>query len=71
MARMNVDIVENVVRGLLRGGISPRELFSGIHNAFAHGEILEEIGVEISDKHLEEFFEHIDKIGKIMKKLQE
>jgi len=66
----NSDVVENIVRGVLKAGVTPQALFVGIHNAFCHGEIFEECGIECSDKQLGELFEHIDALSKIAKKLR-
>lgn len=65
-----VNVAENVVRGLIKSGVTPQELFVGIHNAFCHGEIFEECDIECSDGQLGELFEHIDALSKIAKKLR-
>lgn len=67
--QQDVDLVDEVVKGLLRGGISPRTLFVGIHNAFVHGEILKEADVEFTDKQLEKLFEHFDDLIAVAKKM--
>ena len=43
-SKKTIDLVEEMVKGLLRGGVYPDELLIGIHNAMVHGEILKEVG---------------------------
>jgi hypothetical protein len=70
MPSRNVDIAENTIRGMLVGGITPKEFFSGLHNAFFQGSILEECNIEFTDKQLGGLFEHFDALSEIAKKLK-
>lgn len=67
---MNHDIVKGVLEGLLCSGkVSPKELFTGLHNTFAHGDILTKNGVEFSNEQLEEMFVHLEGLVSIAKKM--
>jgi len=69
MSKREVEVVESVVRGFIKGGVTPKELFVGIHNAFFKGELLEECNIGCTDKQFTEMFGHFEALTKIAKKL--
>jgi hypothetical protein len=70
MKQNQFDIVDGVVKSLVET-TSVRTFFVGLHNAFAHGEIMTEIGLDFSDKELGEMFDHFEGLVKIAKKIEE
>ena len=71
MSKREVEVVESVVRGFIKGGVTPHEFFVGIHNAFCHGEILEQCDIECSDKQLGKLFKHFDALIEIAEEFDE
>ena len=62
---MAVGVTTDVVKGLLKGHGSLKAFFVGLHNAFVHGEILEEMDYEDYDENtvdelLGGLFEHFE-----------
>jgi hypothetical protein len=60
-----IDVVEQVVRGCVKAS-SVRMFFTGMHNAFAHGEICKDVDSE----DLAEMFNHFEKLIEIGKKYE-
>jgi len=67
--KKKLSVVENVLIGMLKGGVTPYELINGINNAFEYGSFLEECGFECSDKQVKDMYRHIDALLKITKEL--
>lgn len=55
-----VDLCESMVRGIIKGGVSPNELLVGMHNAFVHGELFGEADLECSEESLGKLFNGLD-----------
>ena len=56
------ELVTNFLRTLAKQGVPPSKIFSGIHNAFVHGDIFMENGSDFGEKdeHLKEIFRGIE-----------
>ena len=57
------EVVEHFIRSMVKeAGADPRAIMVGVHNAFAHGDILVEANYDVGDNsvHLEEFYRGID-----------
>ena len=63
-------VAEKMIRCILSSGVSPRDFFVGLHNAFFHEDILVENDVEFTDEQLGGLFDHFDGLGKIAKSLK-
>ena len=64
------EVVERMVRGLVKEPDDLFEVVVGLHNAMAHGEILESADIMFSDDHLVLFFKGMDKALKAAKKIK-
>lgn len=58
------DAVEQFIRMMIRISEDPSFVMTGVHNAFAHGDIFEEIGMSVQDSDLSDLFEGLDKCNK-------
>lgn len=62
-----VNAVEGAIRGLIskNSQITPQQFFIGLHNAFAHGDILNDADFSVTDEQLSAMFDHFDALSKI------
>ena len=66
-----VAAADDLIRSLVQNELMrPSELFSGIHNAFVHGELLEFIGYEPTEKETEKILKHLVKINCILNQIE-
>lgn len=65
------EVVEKFIREMIKLSENPRQVLTGIHNAFCHGDILEEIGLSFTDQQLTDIFNDIDEIGEILGQIQD
>lgn len=66
-----IDLVEQQIRNWIQTqGFSVREVFVGIHNAFAHGDIFKYTDVTLTDNNLKELYVHFDGLIKVAKKVE-
>jgi hypothetical protein len=66
-----IDIVENVLKGLVVGGVSPQELLLGLRRAFRNGDILTANGYRCSHQILKELLVHFDAVNALAKDITE
>lgn len=64
------SVVTEFMKTMIKVSENPRQVWTGIHNAFVHGDIFEDINADISDTQLTEMYKHIDAIGKILDKVE-
>lgn len=55
-----ICIVENLIRSLIASEIKPSTILTALHNVCAHGEILKEMGYDVTDVALEALFDGFD-----------
>lgn len=65
------DTTEQIIRQLVKLSESPLSVLVGVHNAFYHGEILREAGLDSNDDDLGELFEGLDKAIAVCKRLED
>jgi hypothetical protein len=65
------EIVEHTIKGMVKGGMTPYDIFLGIHHAMTHGDLIEENGFNISDADLKMFYSHLDPICQLMEEISE
>ena len=58
------QIVEMFIRQMVKISRDPQQVWVGIHNAFAFGDVFDETGIHMSDEDLEEIFKGINAVGK-------
>ena len=66
-----IDMVTELIKALVRTSENPRGVMVGVHNAFVHGEILDEAGIDCSEKDLEDLFEGFDKSIKALSHMED
>jgi hypothetical protein len=59
MDHFGPNIAQDVITALA-GQMGVEDMIVGLHNAFAHGAIFELSDEEVTDKQLEDCFDHID-----------
>ena len=59
VASYGVDIADNVIRSLVKS-VGPRKFFTGLHNAFVHGQVFKDAGIDVNDEQLGQLFEHFE-----------
>lgn len=69
LTAITADITRDIVRALIRSSEDPDAVFVGVHNAFVHGSILEEIGLEVDNEHLDAFYSGIDDAMQALNKI--
>lgn len=61
------DVITGVIKGVMADEVvSLREFFTGLHNAFVHGEICD----YVSEEDLKDMFLHFDSLIKLSKKYE-
>ncbi len=62
------EVSEQVIRGLVKG-VGIQAFFTGLHNAFAHGQIMEE-KYTFNDNQLGDMFEHFESLNTIARYIE-
>ncbi len=65
------DIVEGMVRGMIKAEVSPVGIMIGVHNAFSHGECLTDAGLDVPEEALKKLFDGLDVAIQAMKEIEE
>lgn len=69
------EVALNVIRGMILGGMSPNDVLTGLHNAFAFGQILEDADIAWepgeNDENLGAWFEAIEKLQEVTRNMIE
>lgn len=68
-AEVQVEVTDHVLRSLVKA-VGPKNFFIGLHNAFAHGEVLKDAGFPVTDKELGKLFKNFEKLIKTAKKIE-
>jgi hypothetical protein len=73
ITQQTVDMASETIKGMLRGGLSIKQLGAALHNTFYHGEIFGEIGMELDDKDklLGDLYKGIEEFSKGAQKIEE
>lgn len=69
MSNEERKMVTQIVKSLIQG-VGPKGFFVCLHNAMIHGEVFEEMGLEMSDEQLGEMFDHVDRLIVISKEIE-
>lgn len=60
------EVVTDFIKSAIRLSDDPQQVLTGIHNAFVHGEIFDQIGFNITEENLGKIFEGIEVIQKAL-----
>ncbi len=60
------EVVTDFIQSAIRLSEDPQQVLTGIHNAFVHGEIFDQIGFNITEEKLGKVFEGIEVIQKAL-----
>lgn len=64
-----IEMLESIIKNLIQVS-TPADFASALHNAFVHGEVFEEVGIEFTDEQLSRIFDGLDIIVKTCKELE-
>jgi hypothetical protein len=70
----DADYAEGLAKGIISGGLHPKDFMIGIHNAFSHGEIFEQADLSCdfgeNDIRLTELMESLSKCCDLIKEME-
>ena len=66
--KVNVDMVDAMQKVLI-SSVGLATTFTGLHNAFKHGHILDENGIDFTSEDLSALFDHLEGLCKISRRL--
>lgn len=69
MINEKIQLTEEVIKGILRGQVTPEEFVIALNNVFVHGDILEETDVEFIDESLGQLYKGIDLMRKAAERM--
>lgn len=63
------NVAEGIIIGMIKSGISPRSIITGLHNASVHGKLFDAAGWDTSDDQLKEWLDGLSKLAKYIEEL--